>query len=196
VRRLVLLRHGRTAWNAAGRYQGHEDVDLSEEGLAQAQAVAPAIAAMSPVALWSSDLSRAATTAARVGEACALPVTTDPRLRERHVGVFVGMTLEQIRASHPAEAGEFFAGAGPLDTESEREVEGRMTEALRDLGRIVGAHGTVVAISHGWAIRMAVTSLVGASPTALHGLDNCGWAELVQRGDRWSLLAWNRVATT
>ena len=191
--RLVLLRHGITEWNAAGRYQGQTDVALSDEGVAQARAVAPAIAAMSPDALWTSDLARAATTAAYVAAACEVPVTADPRLRERDVGVFGGMTPEQIRASHPDDAEEFFGGGAPLDTESEQDVEARMTEALRDLGRSVGARGSAVAISHGWAIRMAVTSLVGASPTALHGLDNCGWAELVHRGGHWSLLAWNRV---
>ncbi|WP_299927577.1 histidine phosphatase family protein [uncultured Nocardioides sp.] len=193
MRRLVLLRHGLTDWNAVGRYQGHADVTLSETGVAQAQAVAPAIAAMRPVALWTSDLARAAATAAHVAEACGLPALADPRLRERRVGIFSGMTADEIRTAHPVEAEDFFSGGAPLDTESEQEVEARMVAALRDLGQSSSTHGTAVAISHGWAIRMAVTSLVGASPTALHGLDNCGWAELVHRGGSWSLLAWNRV---
>ena len=68
-RRLVLLRHGRTAWNAERRAQGHSDVPLDDTGQAQAFAVAPYVAAMRPVLLWTSDLARAAETAACIGVA-------------------------------------------------------------------------------------------------------------------------------
>ena len=62
----MLLRHGRTAWNATGRAQGHADVELDETGHAQAAAVAPWVAGFGPVVLWSSDLARARQTAAYV----------------------------------------------------------------------------------------------------------------------------------
>ena len=52
-RRLVLLRHGQTAWNAEGRAQGHLDIGLDDLGRAQAAAVAPAVAALRPDVLWS-----------------------------------------------------------------------------------------------------------------------------------------------
>ena len=58
-RRLVLIRHGRTAWNAIGRAQGHADVELDDIGHAQAAAVAPYLTSLGPTVLWTSDLARA-----------------------------------------------------------------------------------------------------------------------------------------
>ena len=60
ARRLVLVRHGRTAWNLTRRAQGHTDIPLDEVGHRQAAAMAPAVAALRPSRLWSSDLARAA----------------------------------------------------------------------------------------------------------------------------------------
>ena len=97
MRRLVLLRHGRTEWNDSGRAQGHADVPLDDVGLAQAKEVAPVLAALRPVAVWSSDLARAAGTAAAVAAECGLGTVLDPRLREFDVGPNrQGLTAEQL----------------------------------------------------------------------------------------------------
>lgn len=193
--RLVLLRHGRTEWNASGRYQGHEDVPLTAEGIRQAELVAPAIAAMAPRALWTSDLSRASATADLVGAACGLDAVGDERLRERFVGPFAGLTAEQIRASYDVEVAEaLFAGQGPLGTQSDADVAARVAPALEEYADELGRHGTGVVVSHGWAIRTTVTTLIGAPHRAVRGLDNCGWAELARDRSGWHLLAWNRVA--
>jgi probable phosphoglycerate mutase len=194
VTRLVLLRHGRTEWNATGRYQGHEDVPLSDEGRRQAYDVAPAIAAMSPSMVRTSDLSRASETADVVARACGLEATRDERLRERFVGPFAGLTADQIRARHPEAAEEFFAGRGPLGTHSDADVAARVAPALEEYADLLGRHGTGVVVSHGWAIRTTVTTLIGAPHRAVRGLDNCGWAELARDRSGWHLLAWNRVA--
>ena len=63
-RRLVLVRHGQTAWNAEGRAQGHADVGLDDTGRDQAGAMAPVVAETAPDLLLSSDLARARETAA------------------------------------------------------------------------------------------------------------------------------------
>jgi len=103
VTRLVLVRHGQTAWNLEGRAQGHSDVPLDDVGLAQAAAAAPYVAALRPSALWSSDLARARQTASFVEAATGLAATPDPRLREYDVGIRSGLTLpeglEPMRAS-------------------------------------------------------------------------------------------------
>src|SRR4051812_33241312 len=73
--RVVLLRHGRTEWNATGRFQGQMDSPLDGIGRAQAEAAAVAVAPMRPNAIVTSDLSRAADTAAAVAaEAGVEPV--------------------------------------------------------------------------------------------------------------------------
>ncbi|HEU4490154.1 MAG TPA: histidine phosphatase family protein, partial [Jiangellales bacterium] len=58
-RRVVLWRHGRTEWNAAGRFQGQSDVALDDSGRAQAERSARLLAALWPTVLVSSDLLRA-----------------------------------------------------------------------------------------------------------------------------------------
>ncbi len=85
-RRLVLLRHGRTEWNAGRRIQGQLDPGLDETGRAQARAVAPVVAALRPVSLVSSDLTRARETTEQLTRATGLTPSYDERLREYHLG--------------------------------------------------------------------------------------------------------------
>ncbi|KDO15974.1 hypothetical protein SPRG_18482, partial [Saprolegnia parasitica CBS 223.65] len=93
---LWLVRHGATAWNAEGRWQGQTDVPLSAVGEAQALALGDhlrALHASQPFdAIVSSDLSRAADTARAIGLALALPVALDEQLREEQYGVLEGHT--------------------------------------------------------------------------------------------------------
>ena len=95
ARRLVLLRHGRTAWNAERRVQGQLEAELDDTGHRQAATAAPAIAAMRPVALWSSDSARARQTAAYVAKETGLVPTYDRRLREYFLADRQGLTHEE-----------------------------------------------------------------------------------------------------
>ena len=83
-RRLVLVRHGRTAWNLEDRAQGHADVPLDATG--RAQAAAGAVRRGDAARLGRSDLARARETAAYVAEATGLSRVDDARLREFDVG--------------------------------------------------------------------------------------------------------------
>jgi broad specificity phosphatase PhoE len=133
VRRLVLLRHGRTAWNDAGRAQGHADVPLDDVGEVQAKTVAPVLAALSPVALWSSDLSRAAQTAAHVAAESGLTPVLDARLREFDIGPNrTGLTSEQYAARFPEEYAALLAGeiAGIPGRETDDDVLARFLPAI------------------------------------------------------------------
>ena len=78
ARRVVLWRHGRTAWNAESRVQGTTDVPLDEVGVAQAERAARDLATLAPARIVSSDLARARVTAEKLGEIVGLPVETDP----------------------------------------------------------------------------------------------------------------------
>lgn len=99
---LCLIRHGETSWNREGRWQGHADPDLTEEGFAQAAALAAGLAAESTGRPWtrlfSSDLARARRTAARVGERLGLCLAIDARLRELDIGRWAGLTRPEIEA--------------------------------------------------------------------------------------------------
>ena len=184
ARRVVVLRHGRTAWNRIGRAQGQGDVPLDEVGHAQARAAAPLLAALSPARLVSSDLTRAAQTAAYVGEACGLEVELDPRLREFDVGERQGLTWAESVERFPWIADGVGLGerlAGVPGAESDADVAARIGPALEEAAASVGPGQTVVVVTHGAALKLGIGSLLGWDETvvrALAVLDNCHWATL------------------
>ncbi|MGB8402865.1 MAG: glucosyl-3-phosphoglycerate phosphatase, partial [Mycobacterium sp.] len=95
-RRLLLLRHGQTAYNAASRMQGQLDTDLSDLGREQAVAAAEVLAKRQPLVIISSDLRRALDTANTLGERAGMPVSVDARLRETHLGDWQGLTHQEV----------------------------------------------------------------------------------------------------
>ncbi len=200
AKRLVLLRHGQTAWNAARRVQGQLDVEIDDTGHRQAAATAPVIAALGPVALWSSDSARARQTAAYVAKETGLDPSYDARLREYFLAERQGVTHEEYAALAPEEFAE--VRRGDFDVvpggETAAQVSARVAAAVRELLASVGPGETAVAVSHGAAIRDAVPVLLGWPVTeraALHGLANCGWVELDEDepGSSLRLVAYNRV---
>ena len=200
-RTLVLVRHGRTAWNHQGRVQGQEDVGLDATGLAQAARTAPVIAALRPTLLWSSDLDRARTTAAPLGAAAGLTVTLDARLREFHFGEREGLTHAEFaeldpEGFHALRRGDYdrVVGAEPTVV-----VQKRMAEAIGELLAALGPGETGVAVSHGGAIRVATATLLDWPDGMFHtlrGLDNCGWVVLQEHPETGALTlrAYNRTA--
>lgn len=201
TRRLILLRHGQTAWNKASRVQGQLDAELDDTGRAQAAAVAPVLAALRPAVLWSSDSVRARDTAAFVAKETGLDPTYDARLREYFLAERQGLTHDEYAALAPEEFAEFRLGDFDVvpGGESAAVVAARMVAALDDLLATLAPGELGVAVSHGAAIRDAVPALLGWEPSrraALHGLDNCGWVELDQAepGRPLRMRAYNRVA--
>ena len=183
TRRLVLLRHGRTAWNHARRVQGQQDAELDETGHAQAVAVAPAMADLKPTLLWASDLARARDTALAVAAATGLEPTYDERLREFSLGEREGLTHDEYAAADAEEfaafrRGHFDSARGGEPTAAVRE---RMRAVLGDLLAALGPGETGVAVSHGAAVRVATGAMLGWPDDQFHslrGLDNCGWVVL------------------
>jgi len=200
-RRLVLLRHGRTAWNAEGRIQGQLDVEIDDTGHAQAAAAAPVLAGLRPSLLWSSDSARARQTAAYVAKETGLEPTYDARLREYYLADWQGRTHAEVASLLPGELAQFRAGDFDVvpGGETAAEVSARVIAALTELLAALAPGELGIAVSHGAAIRDAVPVLLGWPVTeraALHGLDNCGWVELDQPapGAPLRLRAYNRVA--
>ena len=102
--RLLLIRHGETDWNATQRIQGHTDIPLNATGQRQAARMAQALAHEELAAVYSSDLQRAAATAAPLAQAAGLPVVHDAALRERHFGAFEGASFREIEQRWPDDA--------------------------------------------------------------------------------------------
>jgi probable phosphoglycerate mutase len=200
ARTLVLLRHGRTAWNHGLRVQGQLDVELDETGHEQAARAGVAMAGLQPGLLWCSDLARARQTAAYVAKETGLEPTYDPRLREFHLGERQGLTHAEYVALDPDgferfRRGDYSAAPGAEPTAA---VRTRMLEVLHELIGRLGAGQSAVAVSHGAAIRVAVGALLDwpdEQYQSLRGLDNCGWVVVEEHPDTdgLRLTAYNRV---
>lgn len=200
-RRLVLLRHGETDWNAARRIQGQRNSELNPIGVAQAEAAAPRIAQLHPEILWTSDLHRAQRTAEIVGAACGRRPMSDPRLREYALGSLEGLTHDEYLAQDPDGFAVFRAAAwGELDQiEPPAVVAERFVSCLSDLASALTPDGVGVAVAHGAAIRTGMVAWLGWPAEAardLRALGNCAWVELDERADGgWALAAYNRTAS-
>ncbi len=207
ARRVLLLRHGRTGHNQNGIWQGQLDVPLDDVGRAQAKAAAVALAAElppspepsaedgGPVAIVSSDLSRARDTAAAVAEHLGLPVTFDERLRETYAGRWQGLTRAQIAANGWAAEFEAWrrgddvpAGGGERRT----EVGLRGAQAVHEHAQTLDG-GTLVVVAHGGVLRGTVLTLLGLEPGRwglLGGLANCEWGRMAPAEPVWRLLGY------
>jgi broad specificity phosphatase PhoE len=98
---LIVVRHGRTAWNAAGRFQGQTDVPLDDEGRAQARAVAAMLAGETIDRAVASDLARARETAEIVLGERTVPLEFDERWREMRFGAWEGLVWSEIVERFP-----------------------------------------------------------------------------------------------
>jgi broad specificity phosphatase PhoE len=99
--RVLLIRHGQSEGNAAGRFGGHTATPLSTRGRKQAEATAQALSTENINAIYSSDLSRAVETAMPLARLTGLDVEQSSAFRERGVGVMEGLTFEEAAAQHP-----------------------------------------------------------------------------------------------
>lgn len=102
--RIIAIRHGETDWNVQTRIQGHMDIDLNEKGRWQASRLASSLAHEDLSQVYCSDLSRAKVTAQSFALSLDIPVQEDRELRERHFGIFEGLTWRELEETHPDEA--------------------------------------------------------------------------------------------
>ncbi|MDQ6716235.1 MAG: histidine phosphatase family protein [Actinomycetota bacterium] len=205
-RRIVVLRHGQTEDNAAGVWQGHRDSALSEVGRAQAERVAPVLAALDPQLVVSSDLQRASATAGAVADLLGVKVDLDERLREVDVGQWQGRTSAQVREDDA----DLLAALGRGEDvrrghtgETVAELALRARAALEDVVARLELGRVALVVCHGWTSRAAVASLVGLDQMlagrVLWGLDNCHWATVAEArqvggaevGPTWRIDHWN-----
>lgn len=167
-RRLWLVRHGESTWNALGLVQGQLDPGLSDRGHEQAVRCARSLAGEAkPEAVYSSDLRRALETATVIADALSLPLTIASELRERSLGDAEGhptATLE-TRRSGIDEGIVVDADAAPFGGESVRELYER---AASRVGQILSSHdGDVVLVCHGGTVRVLLAWLDGVAPDAM-----------------------------
>lgn len=164
---LYVARHGETAWNLEGRWQGHTDVPLNATGSEQARALAARLRAVPLAGVVSSDLSRAAETARIVVVELGLELAyMDAALRERSFGVFEGLTRDECERLYPAEWRAWVEERhSPAGAETQPDLSKRMLSALgRAAERVAHPGAAVLVVTHGGAMRAAILAATGETP--------------------------------
>lgn len=177
--------------------QGQQDSPLSDLGTWQARQLARRLTRDAFAVLYSSDLGRARQTAQAVADATGRDIVLDAGLRERHFGLFEGLTADEISASHPQEY-ERFRSRDPDYTvpggESARAFRDRCLRCLTAIAlRHAGA--TVVAVTHGLVLDMlyrAATGIALEEPRTFPLLNAS--INVFHYGGEWRAESWADVA--
>ncbi|GIU98959.1 MAG: hypothetical protein KatS3mg014_0575 [Actinomycetota bacterium] len=175
--RLFLVRHGRTPLNAEGRFRGHRDVPLDEQGLADAERAARQLAGVGLAAVIASPLLRTRQTAEAIAAATGAPIEIEPDLIDLDHGRWEALTPEEAAELDPEAFRRFREDPRSAEApggERLADVERRVLAALRRIGeRFDGA--ACAAVSHEIPIRLAIARLAGVDGAAV-------WELLVPTG--------------
>ncbi|MCX7962042.1 MAG: histidine phosphatase family protein [Burkholderiales bacterium] len=194
--RLVIVRHGETAWNAQRRVQGQIDVPLNETGRRQAEALAAALAGERLAAIWSSDLARARETAAAAAARLGLPVRLEPALRERHYGIFETLTYAEAKARYPEDYARFERREPDYDFRTGESLRAFYERAVGCVRSIAALHAgeSVLVFTHGGVLDKVYRFVTGMAITAPRdfAIPNCGINRLA--ADPWRILVWADVS--
>ena len=202
-----LVRHAESLWNVQGRYQGHADSGLTEEGRRQADRFGAAFAASvpAPEVVVSSDLPRVIDTARVYADRIGAEIRLDPALREMSVGDWAGLTFEEAAAAHPSIVARVAAGedlargeGGETFADTRERVVAALSRATADLPDTGGDHIMVVFTS-GNPIRLATADVLGIpSPghTPLGAPDNCSVTSFRMRDGHREVLRYNHDITS
>jgi broad specificity phosphatase PhoE len=158
-KRIYLVRHGETEWNAMHIMQGQLNPGLNEVGRSQAIKVASLLNGTNVTAIFSSDLARAVETANFISDQLHIPVFQLSSLRERGLGKISGKTIDQIKSEYP---GLKFEGLMPdADSiEGSEPLQEFRKRVVRGFHHCVSSHdGNMVIVTHGGSIKAILSSI-------------------------------------
>ena len=173
---IYLIRHAEAEGNLYRVYQGQYDTLLTETGKLQVQALGERFRDIHVDAVYSSDLYRAACTAAVICRMKGLPLNQVPALREIDVGSRQAKAMGDVRRAEAQEGRQGLSEQEKCRIRGGETSEQVRVRTLAALQTIAAAHEgeTVVVVSHGAAIRYVVTHLLGAERDSLVTGQNTG----------------------
>ena len=197
--RLIVLRHGETAWNVDTRIQGQLDIGLNATGLWQADQLGQALGGEEVDAVYASDLSRAWVTAEGVARHQRTQPISKQRLRERAFGCFEGLTFAEIESGMPAEArlwrtrDPHFAPAG--GGESLLAFRSRVIGVASELAAR-HAGGQIALVAHGGVMDVLYRAATGQELQAPRTwyLGNAAINRLLWTPQGFTLVGWGDIA--
>jgi broad specificity phosphatase PhoE len=187
---VILVRHGATDWNIAGRCQGSSDRELSETGVRQAQALAERLSAEKISAVYSSALLRAWNTAQVISRPHGLAVRIDHDVRELDHGALEGLTFEEIKQQYPDFIQRWRTEPADLQIPGGERLSEVQQRALTALERIAAAHQDserVVVVSHNFPILGIICHLTGTHLNSYRAfrVEPCGHTRLLRNSRSW-----------
>lgn len=161
--RVLLIRHGATTLSAEDRFAGATDVDLSDEGRAQAVSLGERLHGEQLAAIYASPMKRTQETAKLASGGRDIPIKIDAGLREIDHGRWEQKTRKEVEASFPDEYAAWDADPFTFCPEGGESGVAVMARALPVLRRIVVAHAgsTVAIVSHKATIRLLLCAMLG-----------------------------------
>lgn len=182
TRRLVLIRHGRTALNREDRLRGLADPPLDEVGESQAAALVPTMAALEVAVVLCSPLIRAVRTGSIIAAGIGVPVHADPRFTDRDYGPWAGALRQEVVDRF----GTVDAAPGVEPPESV------LTRVRPAIGAVIDEHdGTVAVVTHDAVIRPLLAEL--ATDIGQVRAPNGSWNELLLENGVWRVTAADRL---
>jgi broad specificity phosphatase PhoE len=194
--RVFLLRHAESA-NPLIFHGAESDVDLSERGRQQAEAIALVLAAFAPTAVVSSAMRRARDTAGPIARACGIPLRVEAALHERRVGALRGTPTGTGEGVWPQTLRRWLAGEthfAPPGAESYDAIRDRVLPVWERLTEELAGQ-TMVLVAHGIVCKVLLLSVLPGYTVAdwhrLGPIRNVGISELIRQGDRWEAIRLN-----
>lgn len=171
--RVYLMRHGEVANGGEKRYNGHIDVDITPRGIEQMQRLAERLSAQPIAAVYSSDLIRSRKGAEIISNRLGITFTPIRGLRERSVGLWEGLTADEIRERFPQEYmawREDLVNYRPPGGECLLDVRDRILPIYR---QIVSSHPDreIAFLLHGGVNRIILADALGLDLLHLFRID-------------------------
>ena len=194
---ICLVRHGETEWNAERLIQGQIDIGLNDIGRRQAVAAGRWLKSAGIVALYSSDLKRAWTTAQSIGAELGLVPASVPEMRERRYGVFEGLTYDEAKAKHPAGYAAFEGRNANYDFENGESLHAMFARVTGKLQALAAAHPgqSIAIVLHGGVLDI-INRFVRGNPLEMPRdflIPNAGINWIAAVDGQWSLNTWGET---
>ena len=196
--RICLVRHGETEWNAERRIQGQIDIGLNATGLRQAAAAGRWLKTAGIVALYSSDLKRAWTTALALGEALSLQPSVVPQMRERRYGIFEGLTYAEAQARFPDGYAAFEGRNAKYNFENGESLHDMYDRVTGKLQELAAAHPgeSIAVVLHGGVLDI-INRFVRGNPLEAPRdflIPNAGLNWVAAVDGSWHIETWGETA--
>ncbi len=171
--RVYLMRHGEVVNDGERRYNGHIDIDITQNGVDQMHRLAGMLYGKGIVAVYSSDLIRSVKGAAIISDRVGIPYTSLRELRERSLGAWEGLTVEEIQERFPDEYATWRADLlsyRPPGGECLNDVKERILPVFK---RLVASHPDreIALLLHGGVNRVILADALGLDMTNLFRID-------------------------